>query len=304
MLCLQRAPWEQGVAMQALLELGEKELVILMAKDAVLRQSEDGRMAMLGGENALTDAASPGEAVLWAARETGDQEMMKAHERLLQYMLKKANRDENGIVYHFTNLTQVWSDSNYMLPPYLAVSGEYAEAIRQIEGIREYLWDPEVRLFSHMWDCEKKEFARKDFWSVGNGWTAAGYSRVINALPENMKQEKEKLIGYLIELLDGCLPFMRSDGLFHNIIDDSNSFIETNLPQQLAYTIYKGIKGGWLDESYRKKADKMRAAALDKVDELGLVQGVCGSPEFNHAGTATEGQVFHILMETAYTELG
>ena len=35
MLSLQRATWEQGVAMQALLELGETELVILIAKDAV-----------------------------------------------------------------------------------------------------------------------------------------------------------------------------------------------------------------------------------------------------------------------------
>ena len=60
MLSMQRATWEQGVAMQALLELGEKELVILMARDAVLRQSDDGRLAMLGEEHALTDAASPG----------------------------------------------------------------------------------------------------------------------------------------------------------------------------------------------------------------------------------------------------
>ena len=96
---------------------------------------------------------------------------------------------------------------------------------------------------------------------------------------------------------------MRTDGLYHNIVDDPNSFIETNLSQQLAYSIYKGIKGGWLDAIYRERADKMRKAALEKVDKYGLVQGVCGSPEFDHAGTATEGQVFHILMEVAYKEL-
>ena len=71
MLSLQRATWEQGVAMQAMLELGDSDLVILMAKDAVLRQSQDGRLAMLGEEFALSDAACPGEAVLWAAKKTG-----------------------------------------------------------------------------------------------------------------------------------------------------------------------------------------------------------------------------------------
>ena len=47
----------------------------------------------------------------------------------------------------------------------------------------------------------------------------------------------------------------------------------------------------------------MRLAVYSKVDELGLVQGVCGSPEFDHPGTATEGQAFFIMMEVAYNEL-
>jgi len=47
----------------------------------------------------------------------------------------------------------------------------------------------------------------------------------------------------------------------------------------------------------------MRLAAHSKVDELGLVQGVCGSPEFDHPGTATEGQAFFIIMEVAYHEM-
>ncbi|MBA7514639.1 hypothetical protein ES705_06671 [subsurface metagenome] len=303
MLSMQRATWEQGVAMQALLELGEKELVILMAKDAVLRQSEDGRLAMLGEEFALGDAASPGETVLWAARETGDDVLMNGFEKLLEYILHKAPRTDEGILYHFTNMPQIWSDINYMLPPFLAAAGEYREALRQIEGVRSFLWDPERKLFSHMWDCEKKKFARKDFWGVGNGWTAAGYSRVICALPESMKEEKQKLIRYLQELIDGCLIYMRDEGLFHNVVDKPESFVETNLSQQLAYSIYKGVKGGWFDKSYKEKADKMRSAAHSKIDDLGLVQGVCGSPEFDHPGTATEGQVFYILMEVAYREL-
>jgi len=302
MLSLQRQTWEQGVAMQALLELGEKELVILMAKDAVLRQHDDGRMAMIGENHPLTDAASPGEAVLWAARETGDEVLEEGHRKLLEYLMHKAPRDKSGIVYHFTHTQQVWSDSNYMLPPFLAASGEYDEALKQIEGYRKYLWDPEKKLFSHMWDCEKEELIREAFWGVGNGWTAAGYCRVIHKLPDEMKEQKKRLIQYTNELLEGCLAYLREDGLFHNVIDDPGSFIETNLSQQLAYTIYKGVNSGWLSKDYIPDADRMRQAALSKVDKLGMVQGVCGSPEFDHPGTATEGQVFHILMETAYAE--
>jgi unsaturated rhamnogalacturonyl hydrolase len=300
---MQRRTWEQGVAMQAMLEMGEEELVILMAKDAVLYQSTDGRLAMIGEDSALTDAASPGEAVLWAAKKTGDSRLMDAFKKLLDYMMNKAPRNEDGIIYHFTNIPQIWSDSNYMLPPFLAAAGEYNEALKQIRGVRSVLWNNDKKLLSHMWDCEKKAFARKDFWGVGNGWTVAGLTRVILALPDSMAEEKKYLVQYIQDIIDGCLVNIREDGLFHNVVDNPQSFVETNLSQMLAYSIYRGIKGGWIDESYEEKADKMRAAARAKVDELGLVQGVCGAPEFDHAGTAAEGQVFFLLMEQAHKEL-
>jgi len=274
-----------------------------MAKDAVLRQKEDGRVAMMGEKFALSDAASPGEAILFAAKLTGDEKLKTGFDKLLDYILYKAPRTDEGILYHFSNIPQIWSDINYMLPPFLACAGKYEEAIKQINGFKACLWDDEKKLLSHMWDCEKKVFPRKDFWGVGNGWTAAGLSRVIISLPENMSSEKEKLIQYQKELIDGCLVCQRPDGFFHDVVDNPDSFVETNLGQMLAYSIYKGIKGGWIDSTYQEKADQMRAAAHSKVDEYGLVHGVCGSPDFMHSGTATEGQAFFILMETAYQEL-
>lgn len=96
---------------------------------------------------------------------------------------------------------------------------------------------------------------------------------------------------------------MRPDGLFHDVIDDNDSFVETNLGQMIAYTIYNGLHSGWLLKSYQTQADKMRQAAHNKVDELGFVQGVCGAPHFNSPGRATEGQAFFILMEVAYSKM-
>ncbi len=303
MLSMQRATWEQGVAMQAMLELGETDLVILMAKDAVLRQSQDGRLAMLGEEFALSDAACPGEAVLWAAKKTGDPVLQAGFDKMLEYVLHKAPRTKEGILYHFTNIPQIWSDILYMLPPFLAVAGDYDEAIKQIEGERAHLWNPDKRLLSHMWDNDKQELVRKDCWGVGNGWAAAGLTRVIHVLPPSTKDDRARLVGYAKDILDGCIAHQRADGLFHNIVDDPRSFVETNLAQMLAYSAYRGIKEGWLDASYKVPADRMRAAAHSKVDDLGLVQGVCGSPEFDHPGTATEGQAFFLMMEAAHADL-
>jgi hypothetical protein len=47
----------------------------------------------------------------------------------------------------------------------------------------------------------------------------------------------------------------------------------------------------------------MRRAAHARLDDYGLVHGVCGSPNFDHSGTASEGQAFFLLMEIAWKDL-
>jgi unsaturated rhamnogalacturonyl hydrolase len=53
-----------------------------------------------------------------------------------------------------------------------------------------------------------------------------------------------------------------------------------------------------------KRAIELRAAAREKMDAFGFVQGVCGAPRFDRAGTSTEGQAFCILMEAAGSKAG
>lgn len=299
MLSMQRASWEQGVAMQAVWEYGETELAYLMAKEAVLRQLEDGRLSVVYTDNGVTDPAASGEVVFRMAEKTGEPEFIKANQKMLDFLLNKAPKSEDGILYHILSGPEFWIDSMYMAPPFLSAAGYPEEAIKQIEGFRNALWNVEKKLFSHRWHDEKKMFPNKKFWGVGNGWAMACYARVIDTLPENMKNERAKLIQYAIDNIEGCLPYLRKDGLFHDIVDDNTTFVETNLGQMIAYTIYRGIKSGWLAESYFEKAEKMRNAAYAKVDKHGFVQGVCGAPHFNSSGRATEGQAFFILMEAA-----
>ena len=304
MLCMQRDAWEQGVAAQALLEMGELDLVVLMAKEAAVRQTAEGRLASLSSFAGVTDPAANGEAVLWASEATADRGLRNAADMMTEYLLYKAPRTADGILYHVADKAQVWVDSLYMAPPFLAVAGHGSEAIRQIEGMRRRLWNPQRRLFSHIWDEGKQAFERGAFWGVGNGWAAAGMTRVLRALPRSMDPERARLAGHVRAVVEGCLEHQRPDGLFHDVVDDAASFVETNLAQMLAYAIYRGVEGGWLEPAYLERAARMREAAWNKVDRHGLVQGVCGSPDFSSPGTATEGQAFLLLMEAAARDCG
>jgi unsaturated rhamnogalacturonyl hydrolase len=299
MLAMQREAWEQGVAAQALLELGETDLVVLMAKGAVLRQFEDGRLGQVSDNHGVTDPAANGEAVLHAARVLNDPALKAAADRMLDYLIKKAPRTKDGVLHHIDHKPQVWVDSMYMGPPFLAVAGRPDEAVKQVEGFHRILWNREKKLYSAIWDDGLGKFDRQDCWGVGNGWAAAGMTRVVQALPASMAADRERLIGYVREVIDGCLAHQRKDGLFHNVVDDPRSFVETNLAQMLAYSIYRGTKAGWLPASYRAQAGRMRSAAEGKVDARGYVQDVCGSPTFQAPGVATEGQAFFLLMHAA-----
>lgn len=303
MLAMERRAWEQGVAAQALLESGETDLAVLLAKDAVVNQLKDGRLGLNGDRIPVADPAANGEPVLFAAGVTGDPALYKAAQRMLEYLLFKAPKTREGIIYHNQIENRIWVDSFYMVPPFLAVAGHPEEAIKQIKGYRQALWDPEMKLFHHIWDEDLQKFERKLFWGVGNGWAAAGMTRVIRALPDTMAGEKSMLTDFVKEVIDGCLKFQRPDGLFHDILDEPETFVETNAAQMLSYSMYRGVGGGWLDPAYRTYADRIREAVYRKVDQFGLVQGVCGAPNFDRPGTATEGQAFFLLMEAAAEDL-
>lgn len=302
-LGMQRYDWEQGTVAQAFLEMGELDLAISFARGAILRQ-EKGRFSIMKGNGPISDCSSVGEAVLFAGKKTGDPIFQKGADEMLNVIRTTSHKTTDGIIYHTQEPQKgIWSDFNYMLPPFLTAAGEYQEAMKQIEGYRKYLYNEKDKLYSHMWDDEKKRMNRADYWGVGNGWSAAGMTRVIKMLPDSMMIEKKKLIGYVRDLIDGCLKYLRADGMFHDVVNKPETFPEVNLSQMLCYTIFRGVAAGYLDRSYLKPTEIMRKVANDQVDKLGYVHNVCGLPSFDRPYFAPEGQAFYLLMETAAADL-
>lgn len=300
---MQRFDWEQGTVAQALLEMGEFDLVVSFARAAIMRQVK-GRFSVIKGNMPITDCASIGEAVLFSGKLTGDPLFRKGADAMMEVIKNTDHKNEEGIIYHTQEPTKyIMSDAFYMLPPFLAAAEEFDEALKQIEGYRKYLYHEKEHLYSHIWDGPNRRFVREEFWGVGNGWAAAGLTRVIRLLPDNRLEDKKRLIGYVKEVVDGCLYYLREDGLFHNVINKSETFLEVNLSQMISYTIYRGVSAGYLETKYIAKAEKMRKAANEHVDNLGYVQDVCGVPDFDKPYVAPEGQAFYLLMETAAKDL-
>ena len=298
LLTMIRHPWEQGTAANAFIESGDEQIAILMASEAVSRQSHDGRLACIPGSTNITDPCVCGESVMYAFQKTGDIKYKIAAEKMLQY-IKSAQGNADGIQFHNTTQPMIAADCMYMIPTFYAAMGEYEEAVRQVDHRFNLLWNEEKGAMNHQWDAENNRLWRDKRWGAASGWNAAAIVKVLYWLPEDMKEERERLTGYLNKLVDGVLKYQLADGLFHDILDEESTFVETNTAQMMAYSIYRGVQWGFLDKQYLSAADRMRVAANAKVDEFGFVRDVAGAPQFTESGVSPEGQAFYILMEAA-----
>jgi len=299
MLAMQRASWEQGTAIQAMIECADYEMLRLLVNEALVRQYADGRTCMLGSDDNVTDPVAAGYGILKCHELFGDEKYKQAADRLYNWCKNIAPRNEAGTVYHVNNHREIWSDSLYMLPPFLAAYGDYDECLKQIRGYRACLWDPEKKLFSHRWSDDENCFISARFWGGGNGWAAASFAIIYELLPADRQAYKSEIVGYLTELLEGLQASVRHDGLFNDFVGDADSFVETNLSLMTAFAIFKSVKTGAIDAKYLVFARKMKNGAMAKVDEYGYVQDAAGSPYFNSPGTSTEAQAFLLMMLAA-----
>jgi unsaturated rhamnogalacturonyl hydrolase len=286
LLAMQRQSWEQGVAAQACRDIGRDDLVRLLAHAAVTRQAADGRLADVDGETGSVNGAACGEAVPVSG-------FPSAAARQLDWLVSRAPRDSDGTLFHLLDGREVWADTVYMVVPFLALAGRPELAVAQVEGHRDRLCTDD--LYAAIWSAETSSLRRADRWGGGNGWVVAGIARAIRLVPAL----RTELAGHARAVLDACLALRRPDGLFHDVLDDPATFVETNAAQMFAYAALTGAADGWLPPSYAEVGRDLLAAAARKVDESGLVRDACGSPTFDHPGTSAEAQAFHLLAVAA-----
>ena len=63
-----------------------------------------------------------------------------------------------GVIYHNNKSKVIFSDNMFMVALFFAQMGDYNEAIRQIKGIRDVLWNKDKKLFHHIRIQETMKF--------------------------------------------------------------------------------------------------------------------------------------------------
>lgn len=297
MMCMTRQCWEQGVLAQALMECGEEEKLRLVIYDMILRQSSDGRLCNVENTPAVTDSSFCIPAVLLTGRKENNASYVEAAEKNIQFLLKEAEHAQDGTLFHMIHTEEIWADSAAYMPYALALAGHYKEAFVQMEGIAKRLYDEKSGLYFHMWNEKNKTYLRGLPWGIGNGWILTGLMRTLLVWDDSFAEEKKQMEARFYNLLDKLLVCETENHGFHDVLDDESTFEESETAAMVAYTIYRGVKEGLVDEKLVVRADQIREAVLAKITPEGLVMDAASSPAFDRPGTSVECQAHVLMME-------
>ena len=113
------------------------------------------------------------------------------------------------------------------------------------------------------------------FWSRGNGWNAAGMAEVLSDLPATHPQYARILAGYQ-KMMDSLLKYQSEEGLWRQLIDKPEAWLETSGTGMFAFAMVTGVKRGWLDaKAYGPAARKAWLGLVKSLDENANVKDVC-----------------------------
>ncbi|MCP1136582.1 glycoside hydrolase family 88 protein [Paenibacillus polysaccharolyticus] len=240
----------------------------------------------------LDNCGSFGSAMLESYTECKEPTFLPIAERIADFMLNRLERQTDGAFYRtcageYAENT-MWADDLYMSTPFLVryarVTGKSEaldEAAKQFSLYRKYLFMPEYKIMSHVYDFKYKQ-ATQIPWGRGNGWTLFSLTEVLEALPED-HAERPALIEFFNELCEGYAALQSESGLWHQVLNHSETYLEASCTAMFAYGFARGVRFGWFKDpsAYVTAAQRAwKGLVSNAIDRQGNVHGVCSGSRY------------------------
>lgn len=249
---------------------------------------------LLTSIDSLDDCGSFASMMLEVNKYLGLRDVKKVADYVGDYIYNHQSRLEDGtffrkeMMHHFHNMT-MWADDLYMSVPFLVRYSQFTgdqkyldDAANQFFGFKKRLFMPEEKIMSHVYDF-KYDSKTNVPWGRGNGWVVFSMTELLEVLPEDHPKRND-LIEFLNTLCEGYLALQDDEGMWHQVLNDHESYPETSCTSMFIYAFSRGIRFGWLKnpEKYVKAICKAwKGISKTSVDSNGNVYGVCRGSEFS-----------------------
>ncbi|NVM55977.1 MAG: glycoside hydrolase family 88 protein, partial [Candidatus Helarchaeota archaeon] len=291
--------WGKGICMHGLLDaynVTENEKYLSFAQywvdQSIRTQTADGSFGH--GEFKVGDSTAIGLSVLYFLNQTGDRKYRDAAIKHLNYLRSPEQIWVNGShleggLSHTHNRPELWIDHLYMVMPFWAKMGVLLgndtyinESIHQVYMHLKHLWDPATNLCVHIWS-ETEGYLDPYLWGRGIGWATAAIARMLDIIPEthaNYSYLLDTVLLMLASLGDYQDPV---SGLWHTIVNDTSTYLETSCSTLFAYTVAKlyNINATWINAGNKTMAIEAFNAVVQKVDNYGVVHWCTGGTGAN-----------------------
>lgn len=244
----------------------------------------------------LDDCGSFGSAMLEARLDTQDEASRRLADTIANHMRNRQERQPDGAFYreckgNFHENT-LWADDLYMSTPFMVRyyqltndSSWLDDAARQFILFRSYLFIPEIKLMSHVFDF-KYHTKTGVPWGRGNGWVLFSLSELLAVLPRDHKNWAE-LVDFFNEFARGIMAVQGEQGLWHQVLTEPEAYPETSCTAMFIYGLSRSIRLGWLDPALGTQAQTVIAKAwkglvTSAIDQRGNVYGVCQGSRFSY----------------------
>ncbi len=219
------------------------------------------------------------------------EEMCKEH---ADWLIHDLPRTTDGGFEHMTsaignrngvarNPEQLWADTLFMAVLFLGKMGArynndewIQESVYQFLIHIEYLYEETNGLFHHGWTFEDHSNFGGIYWCRGNSWFTYGAVAFLEAVGDKMPECARRIImnawKHQVEMLARLQD--PETGLWHTVLDDPTSYVESSGSGAIAAGILFGVRNGLLDESYKAVGAKAVEGLMNMVAEDGTVLSV------------------------------
>lgn len=231
---------------------------------------------------ALDDCGAMCAAMIKSLRGGSKADLRPLIDIHIDYILNKEHRLSDGTLARMRpQPNTIWLDDLFMAIPALAQMGKltgdrryYDEACQQVLSFSKRMFNPDKKVFMHGW-VEGMTDHPQFHWARANGWAIMTMVELLEVLPENHPNRAE-ILALLQNHVRGLAAYQSGSGFWHQLLDRSDSYLETSATAIYTYSIARAINRGWVDGlAYAPMVMLGWNAVSTKVNTAGQVEGTC-----------------------------
>lgn len=229
----------------------------------------------------LDDCGAMGASLIEVYRMDPQPRYLEYIEKAATHMwTRQARLPDRTLVRSFPYKWTIWADDLFMSVPFLVRMAELTgksiyleDAILQVLHFHKYLFNENAGLMHHGWYSDLRS-PTVAFWGRANGWALLAQIELLDHIPQ--KHPKRKiLIEKLLKHIQGIARYQSGEGLWHQLLDKEDSFLETSCSAMFAYTIARAVNKRYIDARYASIAEKAWEGILSKMRSDGKIEGIC-----------------------------